>query len=93
MTEELSDNYLFDRPGLYQIRVVGMLDECWLEHLENLEISISHGGIYQHITQIRGWLADQPSLSGLLDLMTDLGKVILAVERQELDDDIILPRR
>ena len=33
--------------------------------------------------QIDGWLADQTALTGLLDLLTDLGLVILTVERHE----------
>ena len=80
--------YLFDRPGLYQIRVVGELDECWLTHLEGLEISTSPWRNYHLVTQISGWLADQTALSGLLDLMTDLGRVILTVERIEMDETI-----
>jgi hypothetical protein len=86
--EDNSGNYLFDRPGLYQIRVEGILDECWLEYLEGLEIPIAPWGKYPHVTQINGWLADQTVLSGLLDLLTDLGKVILPVERHELDNEI-----
>ena len=39
MPEEIIRQYLFDRPGLYQIRVVGELDERWLTQLEGLEIS------------------------------------------------------
>lgn len=85
MPENTSGNYLFDSPGLYQIRIVGMLDKCWLEHLEGLEISINPWGNYLQVTQISGWLADQTALSGLLDLLTDLGRVILTVERIEVD--------
>ncbi len=85
MPENTSGNYLFDSPGLYQIRIVGMLDICWLEHLEGLEISINPWGNYLQVTQISGWLADQTALSGLLDLLTDLGRVILTVERIEMD--------
>jgi hypothetical protein len=86
--EDTSGNYLFDRRGHYQIRVVGVLDECWLEHLEGLEISISSWGNYHRVTQISGWLADQTVLSGLLDLLTDLSMVILSVECLEMDETI-----
>jgi hypothetical protein len=48
-------------------------------------------GNYHRVTQISGWLADQAVLSGLLDLLTDLGKVILTVERHELDNEIKQP--
>jgi len=80
--------YLFDRPGLYQIRVVGELDQCWINHLEGLQISTSSWGHFALVTQINGWLADQTALSGLLDLLTDLGRVILTVERIEMDETI-----
>jgi hypothetical protein len=84
--EDTSSDYLFDRPGLYHIRVVGVLGECWLEHLEDLEISIKPWGNYHRVTQISGRLADQTVLSGLLDLLTDLGMVILSVERIEMNE-------
>jgi hypothetical protein len=85
--EEITRQYLFDRPGLYQIRVVGDLDERWLVHLEDLEISTSPWGHYQRVTWIRGVLADQTTLSGLLDLLNDLGMVILTVERHEQENE------
>jgi hypothetical protein len=86
--EEIIRKYLFDRPGLYQIRVVGELDERWLVHLEGLEISNTSWGNYKSVTQISGWLADQTVLSGLLDLLNDLGKVILTVERLNVDEAV-----
>ena len=88
MPEETVRQYLFDRPGFYQIRIVGELDERWLAHLEGLEISTNPWGKYQKVTQISGWLADQTALSGLLDLLSDLGRVILTVERIETDEEV-----
>jgi hypothetical protein len=85
--EKITRQYLFDRPGLYQIRVVGELDECWLAHLEDLEITTAPWRNYHLVTQITGQLADQTALSGLLDLLNDLGKVILVVERIEVDEE------
>ena len=88
MPEDIVRQYLFDRPGLYRIRVVEELDERWLAHLEGLEISTTTWGHYPLVTQISGWLADQTALSGLLDLLSDLGRVILSVERIEMDETI-----
>jgi hypothetical protein len=84
--DNIAGKYLFDCPGYYQIRVVGELAECWLDHLEGLEISTGSWGNYHRVTQIKGWLADQTSLSGLLELLNDLGRVILTVERLEEDE-------
>jgi hypothetical protein len=83
MPDEIVQPYLFDRPGLYQIRVVGALSQCWLDHLEGFEIVITPWEVYPEVMQIDGWLADQTALAGLLDLFTDLGLVILTVERRE----------
>ena len=86
MPEEIIRQYLFDRPGRYQIRVQGSLDNFWLDHLEGLEISTCPWGIYSQVTQINGWLADQTALAGLLDLLNELGLVILTVERLQEDE-------
>lgn len=86
MPEEITRQYLFDRPGHYQIRVQGSLDKFWLEHLEGLEILTCPWGIYAQVTQINGWLADQTALAGLLDLLNELCLVILTVERLPEDE-------
>jgi hypothetical protein len=88
MPEETIHQYLFDRPGLYQVRVLGALSKSWLDYLEGLEISTSPWRNYALVTQINGWLADQTALAGLLDLLTGLGLVILTVERHELEKEI-----
>jgi hypothetical protein len=87
VSDDIAEKYLFDRPGHYQIRVLGALDKYWLGHLEGLEISTTSWGHYHQVTQISGWLADQTVLSGLLDLLSDLGRVILTVERLEMDEE------
>lgn len=78
--------YPFDRPGCYKIRVQGALLKCWIEQLEGLEVSISSWRNYQQVTQIQGWLTDQTSLAGLLELLNNLGMVILTVERLDLGE-------
>jgi hypothetical protein len=85
MHQEIARQYLFDLPGHYQIRVQGSLDRLWLDHLEGLEITIAPWGNYPLVTQICGWLNDQTALAGLLDLLNDLGLVILTVERLETE--------
>ncbi len=93
MSEAATRQYLFDHPGHYQIRLLGGLDPCWVNYLEELEISTVRWGQYAQVTQINGWLADQAALSGLLNLLSDLGGVILTVERLEEEDDESNPGR
>lgn len=85
MPEEIVRQNLFDLPGHYQIRVQGSLEQFWLDHLEGLDISTAPWGNYPLVTQISGQLNDQTALAGLLDLLNDLGLVILTVERLESD--------
>ena len=87
MPDEIVQAYLFDRPGHYQIRVLGTLSKSWLDHLAGLEFSTTPWESYPEVIQISGWLADQTALAGLLDLLTDLGLVILTVDRRELDEE------
>ncbi|MFM8322199.1 MAG: hypothetical protein ACKOC5_14900 [Chloroflexota bacterium] len=88
MPDETIRQYLFDRPGQYQIRVLGALDQCWLDHLEELQITTSSSGGSYQVTQISGWLSDQTALAGLLELLNDLGMVILTVNRLRDDQGI-----
>lgn len=88
MPKETTRQHLFDRPGRYQIRVLGALDPCWVDYLEGLEISTAPWAEHPQVTQLNGWLANQTALAGLLDLLNDLGKVILTVERIEPDLEI-----
>ncbi len=93
MPEDTTHQYLFDRPGRYQIRVQGSLDEIWLDHLEGLEISVCPWGSYPQVTQINGLLAEQIALAGLLELLTELGLVILTVERLQEDESLSEPEK
>ena len=56
MPEEITSQYLFDHPGHYQIRVLGALDQSWVDHLQGLKISTAAWGHYARVTQINGWL-------------------------------------
>ena len=93
MPEEITRQYLFDRPGHYRIRVQGSLDKFWLEHLEGLEISNIPWSTYGQVMQIDGWLADQTALAGLLDLLNELCLVILTLERLQGDERPGRPER
>jgi hypothetical protein len=67
----------FDHPSTYCIRVYGRLDEsrsCWFD---DLEIANEPG----EVTLLRGEIADQAALYGVLARVRDLGLPLLMVER------------
>ncbi len=63
-------------PAQYEIRVAGVLDDRWAEWFNGLQVS-GHG----EETAIRGLLADQPALHGLLTKVRDLGLCLVSVRR------------
>ena len=65
-----------DGPAQYEIRVAGVLDGRWSTWFGGLQIS-GQG----EETVIRGLLADQPALHGLLTQVRDLGLGLISVRR------------
>jgi hypothetical protein len=63
-------------PARYEIRVAGILDDRWAAWFNGLQISGQ-----DEETVIRGLLADQPALHGLLTKVRDLGLCLISVHR------------
>ena len=63
-------------PAQYEIRVADILDDRWAAWFNGLQIS-SQG----EETVIRGLLADQSALHGLLTKVRDLGLCLISVHR------------
>lgn len=68
-----------DSPPVYEIRVLGRLDAHWAEWFEGMTLGQAGDGT----TLLRGPVADQAALYGLLDKARDLGLPLLAVNRVE----------
>ena len=66
-------------PAIYCIRIQGMLDESWSEHL-GMTIEIEHKESQYPITKLNGRVTDQAALFGLLDSLYGLGFPLLSVE-------------
>jgi len=64
-----------DEPGDYEVRVGRHLDDRWAEWFGNLTITREPDGT----TTLRGRVADQAALHGILIKIRDLGMVLLAV--------------
>ena len=68
---------------VYQIRIRGCLDAHWSEWLGGL--AVTHGGADGGETILRGPVADQAALHGLLIKIRDMGLPLLAVVPVEPD--------
>jgi hypothetical protein len=69
------------RPGQYEIRLQGHLDARWAAWFDGL--TLIHGT--DGTTLLRGAVADQAALHGLLQKTRDLGLPLISVERVDPD--------
>ncbi|MGE3985656.1 MAG: hypothetical protein AB7G38_15920 [Dehalococcoidia bacterium] len=70
-----------DQAGQYEIRLEGHLDSRWSTWFDGLTIDRQSNGS----TVIRGHVADQAALHGLLQRIRDLGVELVSVNRLKSD--------
>jgi len=61
----------------YEIRVEGILDECWSDWFDGMQVTSHPDGV----TVIAGPVTDQAALHGLLAKVRDLGRPLISVRR------------
>ncbi len=84
-------DYLAIEPAIYEIRIRGRLsDKVWSQWFEAMTV-VREG----QTTVIRGRVADQAALYGVLARLRDLAMPLLSVIRLELDnrDEAVAPTR
>ena len=70
-----------DKPGPYEIKVPGRLEEDWSEWFEGMTITVEAGTDCPTITTLTGIVTDEAALQGLLDRLYSLGLRLLSVRR------------
>ena len=78
----MADDSESDKLSVYQIRVKGILDECWSDWFDGLTVVPQTGGE----TVVSGPVVDQAALYGLLNRVRDLGLPLLSVQRVEIEE-------
>jgi hypothetical protein len=66
--------------GHYAVRVKGCLDSSWSEWFDGLSVVANQAS---GETIMKGWVADQAALHGLLNKVRNLGLVLVEVTREE----------
>ena len=67
----------YHEPAIYEIRVKGILDQCWSEWFDGMTIVSKSNGE----TWLTGAIRDQTALHGLLGKIRDIGLPLLSVNR------------
>jgi hypothetical protein len=71
-----------DDPGIYEIRVQGLISQHWLKSFQTLCISVV-GEDGWAVTTLVGQVIDQAALQGILQQLYTLGLVLLSIHRKE----------
>ena len=79
MSETHASTEDHDEPGLYEIRVMGHLDDRWAAWFEGLTIT----RVDNDETLLTGPVVDQAALHGLLKKVRDLGLPLVSVSPVE----------
>ncbi|MCP4454658.1 MAG: hypothetical protein GY809_24630 [Planctomycetes bacterium] len=69
-----------EEPVTYCIRIRGALNEQWSDCLGGMSISSTRKGDDEFVTTLRGQLADQAALFGVMNTLYDMHLPILQVE-------------
>jgi hypothetical protein len=69
-----------DQPALYQIKLLGHLNAEWSNALDDFTLTATASEDAPTVTTLRGRVADQAALFGLLSRIRDLGLPLLLVE-------------
>ena len=75
-----------DRPGTYEIRVPGRLDESWAQSFEGMTITVESGDDRPTVSTLTGVIVDEAALQGLLSRLYSIGLRLLSVRRIEPRD-------
>ncbi len=78
-----TSRYSFDRPAVYQILLQGRLPHTWWNTVTGMVADVTVMPGDEPMTVLRGELADQAALCGLLNQLYDLQLTILSVVRLE----------
>jgi hypothetical protein len=68
-----------DQTGLYEIQVLGILDESWSGWFGGMSIPVE-----KDVTTMSGSVPDQTALRGILDRIWDLNLALISVRRTDI---------
>lgn len=74
----------FDHPSYYRLRVKGNLDATWADWFDGFTMTPAENDE----TVLKGIVADQCALHGLLAKIRDLGLPLLSVERTGIKETL-----
>jgi hypothetical protein len=84
-THMVTDGRDLDKPGIYEIKVQGRLDERWSNWFGGMAIAVEGGSDVSPITTLTGVVADQAALRGIVSKIWDLNLALISLNRIEMN--------
>ncbi len=70
-----------DPPAVYEIQVLGELDQGWQQWFGGLAATLGYSGDRSPVTTLTGPVTDQAALRGMLCKLWDLNLTVISVRR------------
>lgn len=81
MNQSKENNFGFSKPTIYQIEVEGSVSQDWSERLRGIQIVQMPRKGKKPITILRGEVADQSALAGILKALFEFHLPIISVRK------------
>lgn len=78
----------FDQPHPYEIRVGGVIDDCWSGRLGGMSIHTESTNAQTRITVLVGEIQDEAALNGVLTTLYRLGLPLLSVRPIQAEQNL-----
>ncbi|MGD9327566.1 MAG: hypothetical protein PVH48_01290 [Cyclobacteriaceae bacterium] len=75
-----NNDFGFNKPAVYEITVLGELNEKWLQRLGGLKISRKLAKYKKPVSILKGSLKDQSALSGVLNTLYEMHLSVVSVK-------------
>jgi phosphoserine aminotransferase len=75
-----NNDFGFNKPAVYEITVLGELNEKWLQRLGGLKISRKSAKYKKPVSILKGSLKDQSALSGVLNTLYEMHLSVVSVK-------------
>jgi len=76
-----------DTGEIYEIKVLGELDEGWQNWFNGLEVTLTHTSKQSPTTTMTGRVTDQAALRGMLCKLWDLNLTLISLRRLEANEN------
>ena len=78
--KNISSEYHFKRPAIYQIKIQGDLGENWSDKLGGMQVTVERRNKKKPVSILIGKVRDQSALAGILNALYELNMFIITID-------------